>query len=189
MNRYLSAIGLILLLVACAGKRTLYIKQDPKPRPSEGKVLVNFVRPHGIGYATRVQIWDGDKLIGISRRAHSFQYECSPGKHLFVVWSGQGSPLEANLTPDKIYYILLRNRPGTKNIYQIPLNEQHSLWEETLEWQGILPNYRYDQETLAYEQGGNRAAIQNYMLTYKNVGVMTNKISRLRPEDGVFAAE
>ena len=185
MNRYLSGMGLLLLLVACAGKHTPYIKQDPKPGPIEGKVLVNFVRPHGIGYTTRVQVWDGAKLIGISSRAHSFQYECNPGKHLFIVWSGQGSPVEANLAPNRVYYILLRNRPGTKGIYQIPLNKQHSLWEEALDWQGILPNYTYDQETLAFEEGENRTAIQNYILNYKNVGVMTEPIGKLSPEDGV----
>ncbi len=186
MNRYLSAIGLFVFLISCAGKHTLYIKTEPKPKPSEGRVLVNFVRPHGIGSATRVEIWDGDKLIGISRGEHCFQYECDPGKHLFIVWSGGGSPVEANLAPNRVYYILLRNRPGERSIYQIPLNEQHSFWEETLEWQRTLPNYTYDEETLSYHEGWNRVTIQKYMKTYKTSGAMTEPIGKLRPEDGVF---
>ena len=188
MNRYLSAIGYFLLFVSCAGKHTLYIKQEPKPGPSEGKVLVNFVRPHGIGSATRVEIWDSDKLIGISRGAHCFQYECDPGKYLFIAWSGYGSPVEANLASNRVYYILLRNRLGEKSIYQIPLNRQHSYWKETLEWQRTLTNYAYDQEALAYNEGWNKATIQNYMLNYKTAG-RKEPIGQLRAEDGVLVTE
>jgi hypothetical protein len=188
MNRCLSAIGLFSLLISCTGKYILYVKQEPKPRPSEGKALVNFVRPHGIGSATRVEVWDSDKLIGISRGAHCFQYECYPGKHLFIAWSGYGSPVEANLVSNSIYYILLHNRPRERSIYLIPLSRQHPYWRQTLEWQRTLVNYTYDQEALAYNELCNRTAIQNYMLKYKTAGI-TEPIGQLRPEDGVLVNE
>ena len=63
------------------------IEQEPKLRPSEGKALVNYVRPSRYRYEEKASVWDGAKLIGMSFGRQCFQYECEPGKHLFIAWS------------------------------------------------------------------------------------------------------
>ena len=43
------------------------IKEEPKLKPSEGKALVNFIRPRYLWVpGTTATIWDRDKLIIIS---------------------------------------------------------------------------------------------------------------------------
>lgn len=88
------------------------IKQGPISKPEPGKALVNFVRPSFFGKAVKVSLWDGDKLVGICYGKQAFQYECDPGKHLFIAWSEYKSPVEAELLPDHAYYIVLRIRMG-----------------------------------------------------------------------------
>ena len=52
---------LFIFVVSCAPKHM--IKQEPLQKPSEGKALVNFLRPSSTGGAVQVTIWDNDKLI------------------------------------------------------------------------------------------------------------------------------
>ena len=80
------------------------IEQEPKLRPSEGKALVNYVRPSRYRYEEKANVWDGAKLIGMSFGRQCFQYECEPGKHLFIAWLQYKSPVEADLLPNRIYY-------------------------------------------------------------------------------------
>lgn len=54
-------VMLILFVVSCAPKHM--IKHEPMQKPSEGKALVNFIRPSSAGGAAQVTIWDNDKLI------------------------------------------------------------------------------------------------------------------------------
>ncbi len=88
-------VMLILFVVSCAPK--YMVKHEPMQKPSEGKALVNFLRPSSTGGAAQVTIWDNDKLIGFTAGKMAFQYECDPGKHLFISWSEFKSPVEAEL--------------------------------------------------------------------------------------------
>jgi hypothetical protein len=156
-------------------------------KPSEGKALINFLRPASVGGAVSITIWDGDKLIGVPRGKQAFQYECDPGQHLFISWSEFKSPVEAELLPNRAYYIVLRVRMGfwRLRLHQVPVHPGHPLWEDALNWQKTLPSYEFDRSVLAQTAAENKAKIQKYLEAYKTKVAGTKYVQYLRPEDGV----
>jgi len=181
----LVAVFLILSVVSCAPRHATL--RDPMLKPSEGKALVNFLRPASVGGAVSITIWDGDKLIGVPRGKQTFQYECDPGQHLFISWAEFKSPVEAELLPDRVYYIVLRVSPGfwRLRLHQVPVHPGHPLWEDALNWQKTLPNYEFDRSVLAQIAAENKAKIQEYLEVYKTKVAGTKHVQYLRPEDGV----
>lgn len=182
-------LALLFILPSSCGPGSYLIKEEPKLKPSEGKALVNFIRPRYLwGPGTTATIWDSDKLIIISEHGkHSFQYECEPGKHLFISWSEYKSPVEAELLPNRIYYIVLRRRMGfvRLRIHQVPVSKEHPLWEDALMWQDVLPNYTCDQETLAAVEAKSKKKILAYLEKYEHEIKGTKHVLYLRAEDGV----
>jgi hypothetical protein len=185
--RYLALGFMVLALGACSIKRPYMIDQSPKLTPSEGKALVNFVRPSAAGYAAKATVWDGDKLIGVSFGKQYFQYECEPGRHLFLAWSEYKSPVEADLAPNKTYYIVLRVRPGwwRARIHQVPINKEHPAWGETMQSIVTLPHRTFDQPTLAAAEAESRPKILDYLKYYEETVKGTKHALVLRPEDGI----
>ena len=192
MKKFLFCLGTLLLIVVfvsgCSLKKPYMTDQVAKFKPSEGKALVNFIRPSGYGRAAGFTIWNGDKLIGMSFGKQSFQYECDPGKHLFITWSEYKSPLEAELLPNRVYFVLLRIRMGMfrGRLHFIPINKQHDLWNETLSSYGSLPNYEFDMQHLADVETKNKPKILEYLNHYDNEVKGTKHVNYLRPEDGVI---
>lgn len=178
-------VVLTLLLVACGGKY-MTISQ-PLPQPSEGKALVNFMRPSSFGGGVEATIWDGEKLIGWIYGKQAFQYECDPGKHLFVSWSEYKSPVEAELLPGRVYYIVLRTRMGAwrARVHQIPVNPNHELWQQALTWSRTLPNYKFDQAGIDLLQSKGHQKILKYLQDYDTEVAGTKHVLYLKPEDGV----
>ena len=176
---------LALLMVSCGGK--YMIKSEPLPKPSEGKALVNFVRPSFFGKAVEATIWDSETLIGWIYGQQAFQYECEPGKHLFISWSEYKSPVEAELLPGRVYYIVLRTRMGgwRARIHQIPVNPNHELWQDALTWSKTLPNYTFEKAGLDKLQAKGHDKIVKYLQEYPTEVAGTKHVLYLRPEDGV----
>ena len=191
MKKYLFWVGILLIIVVfvsgCGMKRPYMTNQPAALKPSEGKALVNFMRPSGYARAASFSIWDGDKLIGMSFGKESFQYECDPGKHLFITWSEYKSPLEADLLPNRVYYVLLRIRMGMwrGRLHFIPINKEHELWNETLSSYSLLPNYAFDRQYLVDLENKNKQKILDYLNSYDNEVKGTKHVNYLRPEDGV----
>lgn len=191
MRRFFQAmvfLGLIVFVVSCSFKRPYMIDQAPKLRPSEGKALVNFIRPSRTGGLAKSTIWDRDKLIGVSFGKQYFQYECDPGKHLFIAWSEYKSPVEAELLPNRVYYIILRIRMGwwRGRIHQVPINPQHELWQDALVWQRELPNRGFDERQLEIAEAEGKEKITAYLQSYETEIAGTKHVQYLRPEDGVI---
>ena len=179
------AVVLILFAVSCAPRHM--IQQEPMQKPSEGKAIVNFIRPSSFGKGAQVTVWDNDKLIGIATGKMGFQYECDPGKHLFISWSEYKSPVEAELLPGRVYYIVLRTRMGwwRARIHQVPVNPHHELWSSALTWQKTLPNYAPDPAAIAPVEAKAHPKIINYIQKYHTEIEGTKHVQYLRPEDGV----
>jgi hypothetical protein len=178
-------VMLILFMVSCAPK--YMIQHEPMQKPSEGKALVNFIRPSSVGGAAQVTIWDNDKLIGYTAGKMAFQYECDPGKHIFISWSEFKSPVEAELLPNRVYYIILRIRPGwwRARLHQVPINPQHEMWQDALTWQKTLPTYKPDAAALAQIEAKNHPKIIEYLQQYHTEVDGTKYVQYLRPEDGI----
>jgi hypothetical protein len=185
--RFLALALGIFLLGGCSFKRAYMIDQAPKMAPSEGKALVNFVRPSSYGGLAKATIWDGDKLIGVSFGNQRFQYECEPGKHLFIAWSEYKSPVEAELAPNKVYYIALRIRMGWARgrIHQVPIKPGDPLWNEVVPAMGSLPNRTFDQQALASAEAEGKLKIIDYLQYYESNVKGTKHVLYLNPGDGV----
>jgi hypothetical protein len=177
---------LLLAIVSCAKK--YMIQQSPMVVPGQGKALVNFMRPSFFGKAVSVSLWDGDKLIGKIYGQQAFQYECEPGKHLFIAWSEYKSPVEAELLADHAYYIVLRTRMGgwRARIHQVPINKHHELWPEAQEWRKSLPNFTFDPASLSAMEAESKEKINEYLQYYEREVKGTKHVLYLRPEDGVL---
>ncbi|MGD8255616.1 MAG: hypothetical protein PVF48_14565, partial [Syntrophobacterales bacterium] len=180
-----AVVVLILFVVSCAPK--YMVQQEPLQKPSEGKAIVHFLRPSSFGGALQVTVWDNDKLIGITTGKMGFQYECDPGKHLFISWSEYKSPVEAELLPGRVYYIVLRMRMGwwRGRIHQVPVNQYHELWSDALTWQKTLPNYVPDPAAIAAVEAKNHPKMIKYLQKYHTEIAGTKYVHYLRPEDGV----
>lgn len=80
-------------------------KMDDARKPAPGKALVYFVRTQVLGGAISVQLVADKKPLGWTR-SHTFVvYEGDPGKHEFASISEGGALLDADLLPNRIYYV------------------------------------------------------------------------------------
>lgn len=81
------------------------IKMDDSRKPAPGKALVYFVRTQFMGMAISVQLVADGKPLGWTRAGTFVVYEGDPGKHEFASISEGGALLDADLLPDRIYYV------------------------------------------------------------------------------------
>src|ERR1041384_4763146 len=93
--------------------------------PAPGKSKVVFVRPdwEGMWHYT-FTVHDGERLIGNATEASFFEYECDPGDRLFSTSMENIAFLEANLLPDRIYYVKVLPAMGwaTPKIHLVSLH-------------------------------------------------------------------
>lgn len=80
-------------------------KMDDSRRPAPGKALVYFVRTQVAGAAISVQLVADRKALGWTRSKTFVVFEGDPGKHEFASISEGGALLDADLLPDRIYYV------------------------------------------------------------------------------------
>ncbi|MCC5613074.1 hypothetical protein LC612_41975, partial [Nostoc sp. CHAB 5834] len=64
-----------------------------------------FVRPSLMGFAINFSYFDSTKFIGRFNCPKYIRYECEPGSHLFWARSENRDFVEAEVAPDKIYFI------------------------------------------------------------------------------------
>jgi hypothetical protein len=80
--------------------------------PAEGKSMVYFVRSSGTGALVNFKYFDGESYLGKFSGLNYFILECDPGKHVFWVTSENRDFVEAELLPDKVYFIEVRPTVG-----------------------------------------------------------------------------
>lgn len=100
-----------LLIVGCASTDTEKGgKSVSIPMPSAGKSRVVFVRANKEGGPIDFGVHDGDVLVGKLRDKTYFVYDCAPGHHVFSSSFGNLMILNADLSPDRIYYVHVRGQ-------------------------------------------------------------------------------
>ncbi len=183
--------ALVFAVCSCSIKRPYMVDRPVQIAPSPGKALVNFVRPSSFGTAAKATIWDGDRLIGVSFGKQSFQYECEPGKHLFIAWSEYKSPVEATLEADKVYFIALRIRMGwwRGRIHQVPVTKHDPLWGEVVTALKTNPNRGFQASALAEAEAEGKPKIQEYLRVYEREIKGTEHVLYLNRQDGVSPEE
>jgi hypothetical protein len=112
-KKYRAKIGMFgLLLVVTLGQgcassgtsNTVKSVTSEFAMPSPGKAKVIFVRSTSNG-GVDLGVHDGERLVAkLSGKTYGV-YECEPGQHLFSGSFGNLYILNANLLPDRIYYV------------------------------------------------------------------------------------
>ena len=108
-------VGLATALGSCARRSHLMTATGPAGAaiaPAAGRALVVFLRPSRYGGAVQAALYDGDALAGISSVGTAINYQATPGKHQFMVVSEGADFLDAELGPDKTYFVLVAPRMG-----------------------------------------------------------------------------
>ena len=145
----IESLFLALILSGCAGsvKHMQTVSPDQVDTiPDEGKSMIVFMRPSGIGYAIQSSVFevkDGNpELIGIIAAKKKEVHELEPGEHLFMVIGESADFMSAELEANKIYYALVTPRMGVwkarfslKPVHANELNtSEFKEWLEECEW-------------------------------------------------------
>ncbi len=80
--------------------------------PKEGKSLVYFVRPSGLGALINFKYFDGEQYLGKFNGSNYIIYECNPGEHLFWASAENREFVEADLRENSVYIIEARPMMG-----------------------------------------------------------------------------
>ena len=113
MNRLLCALP--LFLAACG--TTSYMRDTPaKPPPGAGEAKVVVYRSANWGGGKHFPIYDATegegKLIGFTETDCYFEYLCPAGKRIFLTWGEGNAFIDADLLPQKTYYIRAFSKYG-----------------------------------------------------------------------------
>lgn len=152
---YLAVLLLSLLLSGCAGS-VKNMRLIPPDRiisaPEEGKSMVVFMRPSGMGFAVQSSVFEINEknplLIGILAAKKKVSYQLEPGKHLFMVVGESADFMSAELEANKTYYALVVLRMGVwkarfslKPIHSDELNSpQFNKWLKGCKWVEKTPD-------------------------------------------------
>lgn len=81
-------------------------------KPSEGKVLIYFVRPGALAFLIDFKVFHQDKYLGKISSNNYLTYECEPGEQLFWAASENRDFVLANLEANKTYVVAISAQMG-----------------------------------------------------------------------------
>jgi hypothetical protein len=160
--------------------------QVEKPAPGMSKVV--FIRPGILGSAIGINIFDGTKLVGHCRSNSYFQYECSSGKHIFAAAKENFSFVEADLLPDRIYYIKLGTAMGMwsarVNLWPLYPGCAGGVWNELPQWLANVTEVEMKPAAAEWEKDSYGAVIEKYNAYYEEWSKRPDRL-KLLPEHGL----
>lgn len=107
-NKTLSTIFLLFFILGYSQKND----ELSLDKPSEGNSLIYFSRVGSGAFMVNFRLYDGDKFLGPIASGEYFVYETQPGNHIFWATSENRSFVDANLEPNKIYFIQMNAEMG-----------------------------------------------------------------------------
>lgn len=184
------ALLLMVVTAGCAGSSAYMTKGTaPVQPPPADKAVVYFMRPSGMGFAIHFQIWDGNKLIGLSQAKSYFAYECDPGKRLFIGIAENKRGIEADLEAGKSYYVITQVKMGgwKARMAFIPVNRGSEFWDKVEAYKQELNYITPNKEEMAKWEAEKGVKLQNELkeiMDYLNTSEGRVYVSRLDKEDG-----
>ncbi len=179
--RSIGALMCIALLGGCAPMTMQKVSQVGIPR--QDTALVTFVRPLiFMRDSVSVDIWDGERFIGVLDAGTLIQYEAEPGEHLFLANAENRSYAITNLLPGRRYFIKANISPGVILVRvaldAVPKTDSRiEGWLSDLKPMSALPQDRQALESK--KQNEIRTAVREF-----KAGGVTS-YTELRPEDGL----
>ena len=153
-SSYLAMILLALMLSGCAGT-VKHMRTTPLDKivtvPGQGKSMIVFLRPSGIGYAVQSSVFeivkDEPTLVGIVAAKKKVSYQLEPGEHLFMVIGENADFMSTKLEANRTYYAIVSPRMGwwkarfsLKPMHADSLNSsQLAKWLTGCEWVEKIP--------------------------------------------------
>ncbi len=132
MRRLAILLGSSLLL-GCATGRMSEIPSGLAMVPPPDRALVVFVRPSWMGSALSLSIVDEQgHFVGDSLSESHFAVTAPPGRHHFILWSGNTDVVEADLLPGRTYYVYVDLTLGNDHLYAI--SPRDARWPEVARW-------------------------------------------------------
>ena len=183
----LLVVVLPVLLGGCAGSSRYMVKSEPpKAGPPPDKSVVYVMRPSGFGFAVNFQVWDRDRLIGVSQAKSYFAYVCDPGKHLFIGIAENKVAVDADLAPGKSYYIITEPRMGgwKARLAMTPVTKGSENWDKV---EGLKTEMEYvvpvEEEVRAWDEA-KKAEAQGLVNFFEKDPDREKYMGRLVPDDG-----
>jgi hypothetical protein len=150
--------------------------------------MVVFIRPGSFGRAIGINVFDGTKVVGHCRSNSYCQYECSPGKHIFAGAKENFAFVEADLLPDRIYYIKTAASMGwwsaRVNMWPLYPGCEGNVWDELPGWLANVSETELTPEMEVWERENREDIIGKYNEYYEPWSKMPER-KRLLPEHGV----
>ena len=178
--RFIGVVMCIAILGGCASMPMQKVSLVSTLRPNTA--LVTFVRPSVFfGDGVSVNIWDGERAIGVLGAGTLLQYEAEPGEHLFLASAENWSYMAATLLPGRRYFIKANIFPGVifgrVGLAVVPKTD--SRIEGWLSRLDPMRASSADKQTLeSQKQSEIRAAVEEF----KEGKVLFGKLS---PEEGL----
>jgi hypothetical protein len=193
LSTKIAMFGLLLVTVfvnGCAsttdtvtGKPALNLGPDfGMPAPGKSKVI--FLRPGHFAYAVHFGVHDGERLIGESSSSEYFAYECDPGHHIFSTSMDNLCFLDADLLPDRIYYVEVQATMGMW-IAGVRMNALYPGCPE-VNWQK-MPRIisKLEKTTItSNDVGRDKKNIEGYMKRLKEYQDKSKDEGKILPEYG-----
>ena len=163
------------------------VRVDVEP----GSATVVFLRPSSYGRAARFFVVDGDgQYLGDMQGREYFAHKFAPGSYKFLAWAENAEMLQAELSPGRIYYVLLSVRIGvwTARMSISALTPQRQEWASLGKWMEASRQLVADVERARAWQESHQDDIQNRIRDAQGVWDEMNEakraLRRLRSEDG-----
>ncbi|MBI2294526.1 MAG: hypothetical protein HYU76_00430 [Betaproteobacteria bacterium] len=187
-------VVLALLVSGCAGTVVNMREVSAEKAaivPEEGKAVVVFMRPSGLGFAIQSSVFEikdnYPSLVGIVAAKTKVAYRLDPGKHLFMVIGENADFMSAEVLPNKTYYVLVTPRMGFWKA-RFSLDPVHKQELSTSEFKGSLDECKWVEKAPESENWAmsNMASIQSKRAEYYLDWLKTPEKERpyLLDEDG-----
>lgn len=152
------------------------------PPPPAGMSTVYFFRTSSLGAAINFSYFDSTRLIGRFNGPKYIRYDCRPGAHLFWARSENKDFIEADLQPDKIYFILAVPQMGAfKAAVQIEAVDPGDIktLEKIAKLMAKKPGETFTPEKLASDEKDLKDAVANGMERYQELKAKNTAIPKL----------
>jgi hypothetical protein len=195
INKFFWFSLMVCWLAGCVTSNSNLVSEKLNPDfslPTPGHSKVIFMRPGHMAYAVHFGIHDGDTLIGRSSTSEYFAYECIPGHHLFSTSMDNLVYLDADLLPDRIYYVKVEAVMGwwIAAVKMTPLYPgcKEMKWEKLPHIAASLEQTTITDEQIAHDRkgiAGYLERLKSYQDRKKGGGTILPEYGQASPLNGI----
>jgi hypothetical protein len=136
-----------------------------------GKVLVTFVRQSvWVGDGIPVDLWDGERYIGVLGPGQIVQYVTTPGEHLFLGNAENWTFASGSLVADKRYYVKANVFMGFATA-RVAFGIVENSDDRVEKWHAEYAAKAAHERDRAYFETKARGDVQEAIRLFKNGGV------------------